>query len=503
MGNLAKLKVAVGQPELSQGSLRHNEAVQDRMMALAVEAGADLLVLPGSLSDESAIHLIALNDTRIDVAGNVVIVEAAGESYQIGLGAQPQGCDFSVFVDVQPWAMKQHQRPSWPGIVLRPVGMRNADKKVFAYDGGTAVYSNEGHLLARLRDDFEEDFALVTLDRPGSVAEPCKDKVLAALVKTIRRFDSQVLGWEPRWVVGLSGGLDSSITAALLVLALGPQRVVGCNLPSRFSSDATIANARYIAEALDIPLKSGSIEGLVEATGQAVGQLGYPSSALEGLVAENLQARSRGQLLSVCAALEDGVVVNNGNRVEAAFGYATLYGDAIGALAPIGDLLKTQLFDLARTINGEPGCEIIPANLLPTETSEGFEWATMPSAELSEGQRDPMKWFYHDWLLEQLLDGQGVDAGACAVLGHYLDGSLLAGPMGKWIRFYGLDTPRDFLADLEWVMEAIRASAFKRIQSPPFIALASMASILSPPEEQGTREPSERFMELRARVLKR
>ncbi len=503
MGNLAKLKVAVGQPELLQGSPRRNEAVQDRMMALAVEAGADLLVLPGSLSDETAIHLIALNDTRIDVAGTVVIVEAAGESYQIGLGSQPQGCDFSVFVDVQPWALGQHQRPSWPGIVLRPVGMRNVDKKVFAYDGGTAVFSNEGHLLARLRDDFEEDFALVTLDRGGPVAEPCKDKVLAALVKTIRRFDSQVLGWEPRWVVGLSGGLDSSIAAALLVLALGPQRVVGCHLPSRYSSDATMANARYIAEALGIDLKSGSIEDLVQATGRAVEQLGYPASGLQGLVAENMQARVRGQLLCTCAALEDGVVVNNGNRVEAAFGYATLYGDAVGALAPIADLTKTQLFDLARTINGEPGCEIIPENLLPRETPDGYEWATMPSAELAEGQRDPMKWFYHDWLLGQLLDGQGIDAGACAVLGHYLDGSLLAGPLGKWIRFYGLDTPREFLADLEWVVQSIRGAAFKRIQSPPYIALASMASILSPPEEQGPCEPSERFMELRARVLKR
>lgn len=503
MGNLAKLKVAIGQPELAQGSAAANEQVRDRMMAMAVEGGADLLVLPGSLSDESDIHLIALNDTRIDVAGNVVIVEAAGESYQIGLGTQPQGCDFSVFVDIQPWALGQGPRPVWPGIVLRPVGMRNSDHKVFAYDGGTSVYSNEGRLLARLRDDFEEDFALVTLDRPGQVAETCKDKLLAALVKTIRRFDAQVLGWEPQWVIGLSGGLDSSIVAALLVLALGPQRVVGYGLQSRYSSDATAANAAYIAEALEIPFKSGSIEPLVEATGSALQGFGYKAGALKGVDAENVQARVRGQLLCTFAALEKGVVVSNGNRVEAALGYATLYGDTVGALAPIGDLTKRRLFDLARTINGDPSCEIIPQNLLPTETHDGYQWELMPSAELAEGQSDPMKWFYHDWLLEQLLDGQGVDAGACAVLGHYLDGSLQDGAMGKWLRFYGLSEPKAFLEDLEWVLDNLRRAAFKRIQMPPAIAVASMASIDAPGEVQGPFDPSERFKELRARLLKR
>ncbi len=503
MGDLSKLKVAVGQPELSQSSALHNELVQDRMMAQAVEAGADLLIIPGSLTDSSDIHIIALNDTRIDVAGSVVIVEAAGESYQIGLGAQPQGCDFSVFADVQPWALLHHEQASWPGIVLRPVGMRNVDKKVFAFDGGTSVYSQDGRLLARLRDDFEEDFALVALDRPGTVAEPCADKLLAALVKTIRRFDEQVLGWEPRWLIGLSGGLDSSIVAALLVLALGPQRVKGFNLQSRYSSAATLANAQYIAEALQIELQKGSIEDLTAATAKAAGAFGYDKERFSGLVSENIQARVRGQLLSTFAALEEGVVVNNGNRMERAFGYATLYGDSIGALAPIGDLTKMQLFDLARSINGDPSCEIVPANLLPRESDEGFAWEVMPSAELAAGQRDPMKWFYHDWLLGQLLDGQGLDAGASAVLGRYLDGSLQEGPQGKWIRFYGLDEPSAFLEDLEWVLRSIRQAAFKRIQSPPAITVASEASILAPLEEQGPCEPSERFKELRARLLKR
>lgn len=502
MGNLAKLKVAVGQPELVQGSPSRNAIIQDRMIGRAVEAGADILVVPGSLFDESEIHLIALNDTRIDVAGGVVIVEAAGESYQIGLGSQPQGCDFNVLLDVQPWAVKQPRRPFWPGIVLRPVGMLNRGKKVVAFDGGTAVYSSNGKMIARMRDDFEEDFALVSLGRPGRIAPPCKDKLLAALVKTIRRFDEQVLGRKSKWVIGLSGGLDSSVVAALLALALGSDRVIGYNLASSFNSSVTRSNASVLAEALGISLRLGSIEDLVAATQSTVQAYQYASDAVTDVVLENIQARVRGHLLSTFAAIEGGVVVNNGNRVECALGYATLYGDAIGALAPIGDLTKARLFELARAINGQPGSEVIPDNLLPTETEDGFKWETMPSAELSDGQRDPMKWFYHDWLVEQLLDVRSIDAGACSVLGRYLDDRLLGSEVGKWVKFYGLDDPHAFLEDFEWVMSSMRGSAFKRIQAPPAITIASLASIDAPPEEQGAIEPSDRFKELRARVLR-
>ena len=503
MGDLSKLKVAVGQPELVGAAPSRNLAVRERMVEMAVEAGADLLVLPGSLSDASDVHIIALNDSRLDVAGSVVLLEAAGESYQIGLGAQPQGCDFAVYSDIDPWALSAPPRASWPGIVLRPVGMHNVGRKVLAYDGGTSVFASDGQLLARLRDDFEEDFALVSLAKPGEVAQPCKDKLLAALVKTLRRFDEQVLPTRPRWLVGLSGGLDSSVTTALLTFALGPERVLGFNLATAFNSEETKANARSVAETLGVELREGAVDDLVAATELVSGQFGYGeegSPALSGTVLENVQARVRGHVLSTFAALEGGVVVNNGNRVEAAFGYATMYGDAIGAIAPIGDLVKTRLFDLARAINGQPDTGIIPDNLLPRETVDGYEWEVMPSAELSPDQRDPMKWFYHDWLVEQLLDSPSVDAGACAVLSHYLDDRLRSSDVAKWVRFYGLSEPDAFLADFDGVMAALRGSAFKRVQAPPVITVASPASIMAAPEIQGEVEPSLRYQELRTRI---
>lgn len=503
MGDLSKLKVAVGQPELVEGLPSRAQEAQERLVEQALEAGADLLIFPASLVDSQDIHVIALNDSRIDVAGSVVIVEAAGERYRIGLGEQCPRCDFTVFSDVDPWNCAQEDAPALPGIVLRPVGMRNCGHKVFAYDGGTCVRSADGALLARLRDDFESDFQLVSLVEKGRVVEPCRDKLLACLVKTLRRFDEQVLGGSMKWVIGLSGGLDSSVVAALLTLALGPERIVGYNLATAFNTQATKGNAAAIAEALGITLKNGSIADVVAATELVANQYGYGSAespALTGLVLENVQARTRGFLLSTFSALEGGVVVNNGNRVESAFGYATLYGDAIGAIAPIGDITKVRLFDLARAINGQPGCEVIPENLLPRETAEGCEWDVMPSAELAEGQTDPMKWFYHDWVVEQLLDAPSVDSGACAVLSRYADDRLQGTPVGKWCAFYGLLDPQAFLDDFDWVMRSLRVNAFKRIQSPPVITVASRASIAAPPEVQGPIEPSARYRELHDRI---
>ena len=504
MGDVSKLKVAIGQPELVCGRLSANDEARERMVGHAVDAGADLLVMPGSLEDPHDVHLIVLNDSRIDVAGNAVHLEACGETYRIGLDPGDTACDFSVLCDVAPWTLSGFDAvkavPGVPTVVLRPVGMRNADKDVLAYDGGTCAYDGEGTLVASLRDDFEEDIALVQFSEVGRLQAPCKDKLLAALVKTLRRFDGQVLPWGPKWVIGLSGGLDSSVVAVLLTLAFGADRVIGYNLATKFNSDATKANAASLADALGIQLRNGSIEAVVDATGDAVAQYGYPEGAMEGLVLENVQARVRGHLLSTFAAIEQGVVANNGNRVEAALGYATLYGDAIGALAPIGDLTKVRLFELAHTINSDRESAIIPENLLPRVTDEGCDWDTPPSAELATGQVDPMKWFYHDWLIDQLLDGSGIDAAACDVMERYLADRLAGTEVGKWVRFYGLDDPAMFADDLDWILRSMRTAAFKRIQAPPAIRIASPASIAAKQEMQGEIEPSSRFRMLETRI---
>ena len=398
-----------------------------------------------------------------------------------------------------------------PIIRVNCVGMQNMDKSVLSFDGGSGAFSAEGRKVVACRDDFQEDLVLVSIDLENGNVSPLlvsdfpgyadiDEKTLDGIVWALRRFDAQVFPFHPKWVIGLSGGLDSSVTAALMHLAFGgSDRIVGYNLATRYNSDVTKMNAYDLAQALDIRLVNGSIERVVEATDAVVAAYGYPEGATAGLVQENIQARLRGHMLSTFAAIEGGVIMNNGNKVEAALGYATLYGDAIGAIAPIGDITKVRLFRIARLVNKRLGKVVVPENLIPVETEEGYLWETMPSAELKDAQKDPMKWFYHDWLVENLLDSP--EFGVEDLMQAYLDDKLQSTPVAKWVKFYGLDDPDVFIEDLEWVLKQIANSVFKRIQMPPTIVLVRDTYGFDFRENQVVWERTRRYEDLKEQIL--
>lgn len=422
-------------------------------------------------------------------------------------------CDAIINISASPWTMnkdagrtkrvREHTRELGrivPLLYVNATGMQNTGKNVLAFDGGSTAYGSDGSILSRCRDDFEEEMRIVNLSAPGTVTESDPDKVLDALVATLHRFDRQVFPFEPKWVIGLSGGIDSSITASLLRMALDdPARIVGYNLATRYNSDATKANAYNLAQALGIRLVNGSIEDVVDATQRVLSLYGYKPDQVSGLAQENVQARLRGHMLSTFAQVEGGVIMNNGNKVEIMMGYATLYGDSIGAISPIGDLTKVELFDLARAINRRFGFEAVPENLIPHETPEGFSWETMPSAELKDNQRDPMKWFYHDWLVHQLVDYPGY--GAERVMRAYLNNRLADTEAGKWVRYYGLDDPKAFIEDLEWVLRQMRISVFKRIQMPPNITLSRGSFGFDFRENQAVYEQTDSYNKLKKQIL--
>ena len=431
------------------------------------------------------------------------------------------GCDAIINVSASPWTfgkeagrtkrVAEHVRNLGgicPLIYVNAVGMQNTSKNVLAFDGGSSVYDAQGTCVFALRDSFEEEGGLIDDSPRGKLAAQAASgaadqtpKLFWALVSTLRRFDEQVFPWKPKWVIGLSGGIDSSVTAVLLLHALADRdRIVGYNLATRYNSDATKANAYQVAEKLGIRLVNGSIEALVKATDDVLEQYGYDPSAQLSLVHENAQARIRGHMLSTFAQIEGGVIMNNGNKVETLFGYATLYGDAIGAISPLGDVTKARLFDLARYINDIHGDETIPERLIPTVCEEGMEWECPPTAELASGQVDPMKWFYHDWLVEQLTDypGYGVER----VMSDYLRDRLQASPVAKWVRYYGLDgNPQAFVDDLEWVLHQMSNNVFKRIQAPPNIMVTRGAFGMDFRECQVAFERTERYRELREQIL--
>ena len=177
-------------------------------------------------------------------------------------------------------------------------------------------------------------------------------------------------------IVGLSGGIDSSVVAALAVDALGAEHVLGVLMPGPYSSESSVTDAAELARAFGIETRTVPIAPMYEAA------CGLYSQALggefAGVARENLQARLRGTTLMSLANARGALVLNTGNKSEAGMGYSTLYGDTVGALAPLADIYKGRVYDLARWCNGRHGRAHIPENVL----------VKAPSAELSEGQTD-------------------------------------------------------------------------------------------------------------------
>jgi NAD+ synthase (glutamine-hydrolysing) len=177
-------------------------------------------------------------------------------------------------------------------------------------------------------------------------------------------------------VVGVSGGIDSAVTATLCAEALGPDRVHCVSMPSRYSSEATRGDACAVAESLGCAFREIPIESTVTALHEALA--GEIDGGLAGLAAENLQARVRGVLLMALSNTYGWLVVSTGNKSELAVGYSTLYGDMVGGFALLKDVFKTDVYRLAEHLNERAGRELIPSSTIERA----------PSAELRADQRD-------------------------------------------------------------------------------------------------------------------
>jgi NAD+ synthase (glutamine-hydrolysing) len=177
-------------------------------------------------------------------------------------------------------------------------------------------------------------------------------------------------------VIGVSGGIDSALTAALAAEALGPERVLTVSMPSRYSSEGTRSDAQQLAENLGTEFLELPIGSLVEEFESALAPVF--AGREPDLTEENLQARARGVLLMAISNKFGRLVVTTGNKSELSVGYATLYGDMAGGFALLKDVYKTDVFRLARHLNERAGRELIPVSTIERA----------PSAELRADQRD-------------------------------------------------------------------------------------------------------------------
>jgi NAD+ synthase (glutamine-hydrolysing) len=283
------------------------------------------------------------------------------------------------------------------------------------FDGHSVVLDDEGELVARA-PGFEEALLVVDVDPAAAVGRRLRDvrrRSLARERDELRvnvvdlgepQAQSKPLHPEPAGllddleqmrcalelglrdyvekngfgdvVIGLSGGIDSALTAALAVGAIGSERVHGVSMPSRYSSEGTRGDAARLAEALGIDFREIAIEPVVEAF---TGVLAKSFAGREAdLAEENLQARIRGTLLMALSNKFGWLVVATGNKSELSVGYSTLYGDLAGGFALLKDVYKTDVFRLSRWLNERSGKELIPQSIIDRA----------PSAELRADQLD-------------------------------------------------------------------------------------------------------------------
>jgi len=239
-------------------------------------------------------------------------------------------------------------------------------------------------------------------------------------------------------LIGLSGGLDSALVAALAVDALGPENVLGVAMPSENNSPESLSLARALAVNLGISFLTIPITAINESFTRSF-LLAPKTDVVEGNLAdENIQARIRGVLLMYIANREGRLLLATGNKSEAAMGYCTLYGDTCGSIAPIGDVYKTRVYELARHVNRDG--ERIPEGIITRP----------PSAELRPDQKD------EDSLPPyEILDD---------ILRLYLEERL----SGSKVAIVGRHSPMT----VAWALSTLKKTAFKRQQSP-FALVAS------------------------------
>lgn len=254
-----------------------------------------------------------------------------------------------------------------------------------------------------------------------------------------------------RAVVGSSGGIDSALTIALAVEALGADNVVAITMPSRFSSTGSVSDSTILCRNLGVKLYEHPITELV--AGYESGFNKAFSSALQGIALENLQARIRGTLLMEYSNSFGHLLLTTGNKSEISVGYCTLYGDTNGGLGLIGDLYKTEVFNLCHYLNAAAAHELIPSNIIDKP----------PSAELAPGQRDEDSlppYEILDVILKVLVEGPRLaEAERSPVEKEYE--AITANEAGR--------------ALVEKIRKMIAHNEYKRRQAPPILRLRGVA----------------------------
>ncbi len=393
------------------------------------------------------------------------------DEYQISLATMYAQAHVDLLIDISasPWTLgKWHARETMltkrsktigvPLVYVNCVGLQNNGKNLVLFDGASVIVTGEGEFAyrAKLYDptcdtiDCDPSCKLLTPYVRKSEIEELHD----SLIQGIKIFYTPF----QKIIIGLSGGIDSALMLALLVRALGSEKILAINMPTRWNSVTTKRLAEECAKRCGVAYQVVPIEGLYEEQVRLLTASGVQE--VTTLTKENIQARLRGSVLATFASQYQGVFTCNGNKTEVAMNYFTLYGDGAGASAFLGDLWKGQVYALARYINSKSQVSLIPEGIL----------TIVPSAELSdaqnvdEGKGDPIVYEFHDALLKAFCETR---LGVKTLLKLYLRGDfwktigLASGSFETYFR-----TKQAFVDAILHAWNAYNTE-YKRVQLPP------------------------------------
>ncbi len=359
------------------------------------------------------------------------------------------GIDLFINISASPFAVGKHRTRNAlieaicrehgrPFVLVNQVGANTE----LIFDGDSRVHAADGSLIYGA-PSFEEDLYVWDLDAgPGPSPRPHDDlaDLHDALVLGIRDYFTKTGAFQ-KALVGLSGGIDSAVTCALAVAALGPERVVGVTMPSKYSSPGSVSDSEALARNLGIAFHEIPIEPAVAAFEAMLA--GVFAGTAPGVAEENIQSRTRGVTLMAISNKFDYLLLSTGNKSEAAVGYVTLYGDTNGGVAVLSDVFKTDVYRLAHHINDRAGRAVIPENTITKP----------PSAELRPDQKDTDSLPPYD-----VLD---------AVLRLYIEAHL---EVDAIVAQTGFDR-----ALVRHILQQVDRNEYKRRQMPPGLRVTNKA----------------------------